>query len=92
MSGSGIIERNDDFDLFSFVTEDSEASFDFSPFSGRCQPGHRRGAAGRGGTLIVSSNPIGSLAANLTATLAAGQYLRAGDRCWRGRSGVRRLQ
>ncbi len=26
------------------------------------------------GTLIVSSNPIGSLAANLTATLAAGQY------------------
>ena len=74
VSGSGIIERNDDFDLFSFVTEGGEASIDLTPLAQGANLDIGAALLDAAGTLIVSSNPIGSLAANLTATLAAGQY------------------
>ncbi len=74
VSGSGIIERNDDIDLFSFFTEGGEASLDFNPLAQGSNLDIAAALLDAAGTLIVSSNPIGTLAASISATLAAGQY------------------
>ena len=71
---TGIIERNDDVDMFSFTTTGGEVDLSFSPAPRG--PNLNIGAAlyDAVGTLLVYSNPTGILSASIAATLAAGEY------------------
>ncbi|WP_372896177.1 Calx-beta domain-containing protein [Stieleria sp.] len=71
---SGIIERNDDVDVFTFLTDAGDVSFDVAPFERGPNLDIYAALLDASGALIVASNPIGSLSATLSATLAAGQY------------------
>ncbi|QEF98823.1 Calx-beta domain protein [Stieleria maiorica] len=71
---AGIVERNDDDDLFTFLTDAGTVSFDVTPFERGPNLDIYAALLDATGALIVASNPVGSLSATLSATLAAGQY------------------
>lgn len=71
---SGIIERNEDVDVFTFLTDTGNVSFDVTPFQRGPNLDIYAALLDATGALIVASNPVGSLSATLSATLAAGQY------------------
>ena len=74
LSASGIIERNTDFDYFSFTAVAGDLSLDLLPFERGPNLDIAASLFDAAGSLIVASNPVGSLSASLSATLAAGQY------------------
>ncbi|TWU31741.1 Calx-beta domain-containing protein [Novipirellula artificiosorum] len=74
VADSGIVERNDDVDVFTFLTDAGTVSFDVTPFERGPNLDIYAALLDATGALIVSSNPIGSLSATVSATLAAGQY------------------
>jgi hypothetical protein len=74
VSASGIIERNDDVDVFSFLTDTGSVQLDFLPAVRGPNLDIAASLYDAVGTLLVYSNPIGSLSASISATLAAGQY------------------
>ena len=73
-TGNGIIERNTDYDVFSFTTDSGTVSLDILP--------GQRGANldilallyDAQGNLIASSNPFEQLSANFNLSLEAGEY------------------
>lgn len=71
---SGIIERNDDVDMFTFLTGSGTVDLDFLPAPRGPNLDIAAALFDAVGTLLVYSNPIGSLAAGISANLPAGQY------------------
>ncbi|KAA5543103.1 tandem-95 repeat protein [Roseiconus nitratireducens] len=74
ISATGIIERNDDFDMFTFSTAAGALNLNIDPTAYGPNLDIAASLFDAAGSLIVASNPIGSIAANLAANLAAGQY------------------
>lgn len=71
---SGIIERTDDFDVFTFLTGAGNVTFNVTPFERGPNLDIAAALLDATGSVIVSANPSGTLSASLSATLAAGQY------------------
>ncbi|MCA9035927.1 MAG: pre-peptidase C-terminal domain-containing protein, partial [Planctomycetaceae bacterium] len=85
VSGSGIIERNDDVDFFSFETDTGTVSFDATGLDLAAIYSGLNVNAGTNldlvlslydsnGTLIATDNPTNSLSASLSASVSAGTY------------------
>jgi Domain of unknown function (DUF4114)/Calx-beta domain len=75
VSASGIIERRTDVDFYSFFAEAGAINFNINPAARGANLDILAELYSADGTLIVSSNPLGTLAANISTTLAtAGNY------------------
>lgn len=74
VSGSGIIERPSDLDLFGFTTGAGTVSFTLSPSTRSPNLDIEATLLDSTGAIVTTANPIGSLSANLNATVPAGQY------------------
>jgi hypothetical protein len=74
LSGSGIIERNTDSDVFSFTTGAGLVSLDISAFERGANLDILAELYDGSGALIASSNPFDLLDAGFDLSLDAGQY------------------
>jgi Domain of unknown function (DUF4114)/Metallo-peptidase family M12B Reprolysin-like/Calx-beta domain len=75
VSGNGIIERNTDADVYSFVAGAGAINLNINPAARGANLDILAELYSADGTLIASSNPLGGLAANISTTLAtAGNY------------------
>lgn len=74
LSGSGIIERNTDADVFAFSTDSGTINLNISPFQRGPNLDILAQLYDASDNLITSSNPTGSLEANLSADVSAGTY------------------
>lgn len=72
--GSGIIEQSNDFDAFSFITGGGYVSLDILPFERGPNLDVFASLYRGDGSLVASSNPTNSLAANIDVSLSAGTY------------------
>lgn len=74
VDGSGIIETNDDTDVFTFLTGAGTVQLNLNPFHRGPNLDIAASLFDAAGSLITSSNPLGVLSASITAALSAGQY------------------
>ena len=74
VSGSGIIERTSDVDVFSFSTDGGTVSLQINPFERGPNLDILAELYDTASNLIVAANPFDLLTASLNATLTAGQY------------------
>ncbi|MCA9057103.1 MAG: hypothetical protein KDA85_01330, partial [Planctomycetaceae bacterium] len=72
--GSGVIERNNDADYFSFSTQTGNISLTVNPFELGPNLDILAGLYNSAGQLITSSNPASGLSASITTTVTAGTY------------------
>ncbi len=74
VSGSGIIERNTDVDVFSFTTTGGALDLTFSPAARGANLDILAELYDASNNLIASANPEDLLSAEMDVSLAAGQY------------------
>ena len=74
VSGSGIIERNTDFDLFSFTADAGTLSLDINPFERGPNLDIRAQLLDSNGNVIATSNPVDLLSAGIDTTVSGGTY------------------
>lgn len=75
VSGFGIIEQNNDVDLFSFWTESGDVSFEIEPYLAHPNLDLWAGIYSDDGILVAESNPSDQVSASFTnLSLAAGKY------------------
>ncbi|MBC7820824.1 MAG: hypothetical protein IAG10_28395, partial [Planctomycetaceae bacterium] len=74
VSGSGIIERTTDIDVFRFSTAAGLVTLDISPFTPGPNLDVKASLYNSGGTLVATSNPSDVLNASFSLILTAGQY------------------
>lgn len=74
LSGSGIIERNTDWDVFAFNTDSGTISLDISPFQRGPNLDILAELYDASSHLITWSNPVDLLGASLSAQVSAGTY------------------
>lgn len=74
VTGSGIIEKNTDTDVFSFTTGAGLVDLTINPAARGANLDVLAELYDSNGILVASSNPADSLSSEITANLAAGQY------------------
>lgn len=74
VGGVGIIETRTDTDVFTFVTGSGTVNLTINPFTPGPNLDVQAELFDANGSLITSVNPAGSLSANISLNLAAGQY------------------
>ena len=74
VSGTGIIERSNDVDVFSFSTGAGNVSFSIVPFSPNYNLDVLAELYDDTGSLVASSNPAPLVAATINATVSQGTY------------------
>ena len=74
VSGSGIIERSTDFDMFSFSTDAGSLSFDIQPADRGANLDILAELLDSNGSVIASSNPLNQLSAGIDTTVSSGTY------------------
>ncbi len=74
VNGSGIIERNTDFDLFSFNTDAGTINLDILPAQRGANLDVLAELLDANGKVIASSNPLDLLSAGIDTSVSAGEY------------------
>ena len=74
VSATGLIERNTDFDVFSFTTGSGSVSLNIDPAARGANLDILAELLDSNGSVIGSSNPLGDLSASINENLSAGTY------------------
>ena len=74
LSGSGMIRRSEDVDVFSFISGAGNYTLNVDPVPFSPNLDIHAELYNSTGTLVASNNPVDSLPAALTGSLAAGEY------------------